>query len=144
MLGIGDLHPSQKIEAYVTNIDEDGAALVRSFGPAISDITRLNGLQVVQDQEKPDDAATYIFNDIEIYVPLKGLVDVDGEREKLERERTKAEASLKQVRSKLGNENFLAKAPEAIVAKERTKLEELEARLARISEAEAQLERMEG
>jgi valyl-tRNA synthetase len=135
-----DVHPSQKIEAFVANVDDETAALLDSYAKPISDLTRLNGLNVANHQEKPADAATYIFNDIEIYVPLKGLVDVDSELEKLERERAKVEASLKQVRGKLGNAKFLANAPEQVVAKEQGKKDELEARLARISEAEQRLE----
>ena len=135
-----DVHPSHKIEAFVANVDDKTAALLDSYAKPISDLTRLNGLNIANHQEKPADAATYIFNDIEIYVPLKGLVDVDSEREKLERERAKVEASLKQVRSKLGNAKFLANAPEQVVAKEQGKKAELEARLARISEAEQRLE----
>ena len=134
-----DVHPSQRIEAFVTNVDPQAATLIKTFSPAISDMTRLNGLHIAENIEKPADAATYIFNDIEIYVPLKGLVDVEGEREKLSRERSKVEASLKQVMGKLGNDKFLAKAPEAIVAKEKEKKNELDARLARISEAELRL-----
>ena len=91
------------------------------------------------ETDKPSDAATYLFNDVEIYVPLKGLIDVDSELEKLGRERTKVEASLKQVNGKLGNEKFLANAPDAIVSKEKAKKEELDNRLLRIDEAESRL-----
>jgi valyl-tRNA synthetase len=128
----------------VTNVNGDTAALIDSFSSAIKDLTRLNGLTVANSTDKPDDAATYIFNDIEIFVPLKGLVDVDSELAKLSRDRAKAEASLKQVNGKLSNEKFLANAPEAVVAKEKGKKEELEARLARIEEAEQRLHKIGG
>ncbi|MBT8346630.1 MAG: valine--tRNA ligase [Desulfofustis sp.] len=139
-----DVHPSQKIDAFVTNVDADTASLIDSFSPAIKDLTRLNGMSVTDSSDKPEDAATYIFNDIEIFVPLKGLVDVDSELAKLGRDRDKAEASLKQVHGKLGNEKFMANAPEAVVAKEQGKKEELEARLARIEEAEQRLHKIGG
>jgi valyl-tRNA synthetase len=75
-------------------------------------------------------------------VPLKGLVDVDGELAKLGKDRSKVEASLKQVNTKLGNDKFLANAPEAVIAKEKGKKEELEARLTRIEEAEQRLHKI--
>jgi valyl-tRNA synthetase len=137
-----DVHPSQKIDAFVTNVDTDSAALIDSFAPAIKDLTRLNGLTVADSCDKPEDAATYIFNDIEIFVPLKGLVDVDSELAKLGRDRAKVEASLKQVNGKLTNDKFLANAPQPVVAKEKGKKEELEARLARIEEAERRLHKI--
>ena len=96
-------------------------------------------MHVQPETEKPSDAATYIFNDVEIYVPLKGLIDVDSELEKLGRERAKVETSLKQVNGKLGNEKFLANAPDAVVSKEKDKKEELDNRLLMIAVVEDRL-----
>ncbi|MBT8362635.1 MAG: valine--tRNA ligase [Deltaproteobacteria bacterium] len=134
-----DVHPSLKIEAFVTGVDAPTAELINNFRAAISDMTRLSGLQIEPQTEKPADAATYIFNDIEIYVPLKGLIDVESELAKLVRERTKVEASLKQVTGKLSNKKFLENAPEAVVDKEKDKQREFDTRLARIAEAETRL-----
>ena len=139
-----DVHPSKKIDAYVANVDGAAAELIDSFSPAIGDLTRLNGLTMVDSQDKPDDAATYIYNDIEIFVPLTGLVDVDSELAKLGRDRAKVEKSLNQVNGKLGNDKFLANAPDQVVAKEKAKQEELEARLNRLAEAEQRLHKIRG
>ena len=139
-----NVHPSQRLTAYVTNVDETVAALLRQFVPAIAELARLDTLQIAAPGEKPADAATHIFNDIEIYIPLKGLVDIAGERAKLAKERAKTEADLKQVTGKLSNEKFLANAPPVIVEKEREKQRELEARLTRISEAEQRLAAIAG
>jgi valyl-tRNA synthetase len=134
-----DVHPSQKIDAFVTGVDAPTAELLENFQTAISDMTRLSSLQIEPQTEKPGDAATYIFNDIEIYVPLKGLIDVESEQAKLVRERTKVEASLKQVTAKLSNKKFLENAPEVVVNKEKDKQREFDTRLARIAAAETRL-----
>jgi len=139
-----DVHPSKKIEAFVANVNDDTAALITSFTPSISDLTRLESLGIADGSDKPDDAATYIFNDIEIFVPLKGLVDVESELAKLGKDRAKTEASLKQVSGKLNNEKFLANAPAAVVDKEQDKKDEFEARLSRIGEAEQRLRAIQG
>ena len=75
-------------------------------------------------------------------MPLKGLVDVAAELEKLGRERQKTEAKLNQVRAKLGNGKFLANAPGDVVAREQEKQDALAARLAAIAEAEVRLRKM--
>ena len=134
-----DVHPSTKIDAFVLCGDAVKAEFIRSFAAAISAMTRLASLNVAAEGDKPDDAATYIYQDIEMYVPLKGLVDVDKEREKLGRERAKVEKSLQQINGKLGNQKFLANAPAEIVEKEKGKQAELEAKLAKIEEAEKRL-----
>ncbi len=135
-----DVHPSVKIDAFVICADTGDAEFIRSFSAALSDMTRLASLTVESEGEKPKDAATYIYQDIELYVPLKGLVDVEKEREKLARERGKIDKSLKQINGKLGNQKFLANAPPEIVAKEQGKKEELEAKLVKVNEAERRLE----
>jgi len=134
-----DVHPSANIDAFVLCADADKTELIETFSVAISSMTRLESLTVEPELTKPDDAATYIYQDVEIYVPLKGLIDVEKEREKLERERNKIEKSLKQINGKLGNKKFLANAPAEIVAKEKGKQVELEAKLAKVAEAEKRL-----
>ena len=138
-----DVHPSAKIDAFVICHDEEKAAFIASFENTVSDMTRLQSFQVFSEAEKPHDAATYIYNDIEIFVPLKGLVNVENELEKLSRERAKVEAKLKQVNGKLNNSKFLANAPEDVVNKEKEKKDVLDGTLIKISEAEDRLKKID-
>ncbi|WP_136798238.1 valine--tRNA ligase [Desulfosediminicola ganghwensis] len=131
-----EVHPSNKIDAFVNCPDETQRTTIANFAAAVSDMTRLSSFTVQESGEKPDDAGTYIYNDIEIFVPLAGLVDVAAELEKLARERKKVEGKLKQVNGKLGNGKFLANAPDAVVAKVKEEKEQLDAKLAKIGEAE--------
>ncbi len=134
-----DVHPSTKIDAFVQCADSEKTEIIQEFTNAISDMTRLASLTIAAEGDKPDDAGTYIYQDIEMYVPLKGLIDVEKEQEKLERERSKLEKSLKQINGKLGNKKFLANAPSEIVEKEKGKLAELEAKMAKVEEAKKRL-----
>jgi valyl-tRNA synthetase len=68
-------------------------------------------------------------------LPLKGVIDLDAERVRLNKEMQKAEADIKRVDAKLGNADFIARAPEDVVEGEREKREEAEARRAKIVEA---------
>ncbi len=134
-----DVHPSTKIDAFVVCADPAKTELLVHFTKAISDMTRLDSLTVAVKGEKPDDAATYIYQDIEMYVPLKGLIDIEKEQEKLQRERKKIEKSLQQINGKLNNKKFLANAPAQIVEKEQGKKAELEAKMSKIEDAEKRL-----
>ena len=138
-----EIHPSMKIEAFVVCPDQEKAALIGDFTRAVMDMTRLAGLTVQRESTKPDDAATFIAGDIEIYVPLKGLVDVEAELAKLAKEREKVEIKLSQINGKLGNAKFLANAPADVVDKEKEKKDDLDARLAKITEAEEKLKKIE-
>jgi valyl-tRNA synthetase len=74
-------------------------------------------------------------------LPLKGVIDLAAERARLEKEMSKVEADIKRVDAKLGNAQFLARAPEEVVDEEREKRDEAQARQQKIIEA---LERLKG
>ncbi len=137
-----EVHPSTKIEALVICGDSKKAECLAAFTAAIADMTRLSTLTIKREAVKPTDAATYIYNDIEIFVPLKGLVDVESELAKLQRERKKIEVKLAQVNGKLSNTKFLANAPDEVVAKEQEKKAGYDATMAKIVEAEERLKKL--
>jgi valyl-tRNA synthetase len=68
-------------------------------------------------------------------LPLKGVIDFSAEKTRLDKELTKADADIKRVDAKLGNEKFVANAPEEIVEEEKEKREAAVARKAKILEA---------
>ncbi|MGB6417202.1 MAG: valine--tRNA ligase [Pseudolabrys sp.] len=74
-------------------------------------------------------------------LPLKGVIDIAAERARLTKEMQKADADIARVDAKLGNPNFMSRAPEEVVEEEKEKREEALARKAKIAEA---LERLKG
>ncbi len=68
-------------------------------------------------------------------LPLKGVIDFSAEKARLDKELARAEADIKRVDAKLGNEKFVANAPEEIVEEEKEKRDAAEARKAKILEA---------
>jgi valyl-tRNA synthetase len=72
-------------------------------------------------------------------LPLKGVIDLVAEKERLGKELAKVEADIKRVDAKLGNADFMARAPEEVVDEQREKRDEAEARKAKIAEALARL-----
>ena len=90
---------------------------------------------------KPTQAATAVVHGIEIYLPLKGLIDLDKEIARLEKELTKMEGEIKRIEGKLANEGFVAKAPAEVIEKEKEKLVKYqaskEALLVRLAEYKA-------
>ena len=77
---------------------------------------------LADDAEKPENAMAGVVGGVEIYLPLKGLIDVEKETARLQKELDKLEKEIGRLSGKLSNEGFLKKAPEAVVAKEREKL----------------------
>ena len=83
---------------------------------------------------KPENAMTSVVNGIEVYLPLKGLIDVEKETARLEKELVSLDKELKRIDGKLSNQGFLAKAPAAVVAEQKAKGEEFKTKIAAIKE----------
>ncbi len=136
------IHPSAEIEAFIICPDGIKGSQISAQQKSISSLTRLSSLTVLAEGTVPEDAASYIYQDLEIYIPLKGLIDVEKELAKLAKSKLKIEKQFKQTSGKLKNEKFLANAPDDIVAKEKGKLEEFTLGLAKIAESCARLEKL--
>ncbi len=98
-------------------------------GAFIIQLARLESITALEDDASPPESATELAGETKLLIPLAGLIDKDAELARLEREIGKLHKSLVQTEAKLANPRFIDKAPAAVVAKERTKLEELRRRL---------------
>ena len=137
-----ELHPTAKIEATIICPDKEKRGLLETFVPAMQTMVRAKNITVAASGSVPDDAGHTMVQDIELVVPLSGLIDVAAELEKLDREQAKLDKELQRVRGKLGNEKFLGNAPAEVVAKEKEKLVELEAHLAKNQESVTRLQNL--
>ena len=78
------------------------------------------------DSPKPAKAMTAVVEGVEVFLPLAGMVDLDLEIKRLQKELLTLEEERKRLTGKLANEQFVTKAPPAVVEKERKKLAALE------------------
>ena len=83
------IHPSARIDATVICVDDQNNTRLADHGDAVKAMTRLENLTIEKNGQCPKGAASYIFENIEIIVPLQGYIDVKGEIAKLEKERAK-------------------------------------------------------
>ncbi|ADH85749.1 valine--tRNA ligase [Desulfurivibrio alkaliphilus] len=134
------LHPSATIKVGIICSDPAKLATLQELGEAVKGLTRSDQLEISSEGRIPAGNATHILPELEIFVPLAGLVDVAAECAKLDKEEKKLNQELQRIQGKLGNEKFLAKAPPEVVAKEQAKKDELMATLGTIEENRRRLQ----
>jgi valyl-tRNA synthetase len=125
--------PKTAVDLVVKAAGSD-AMLLEAQSDYLEELAGVGELSVDSDAVKPPHSAVDVIKGMELYLPLEGLVDLDAERSRLDKEISKARADLQRVEKKLANRGFLAGAAPEIVDKERGKQTEL-------SELTEQLER---
>ncbi|MGD1960776.1 MAG: valine--tRNA ligase, partial [Fulvivirga sp.] len=88
-----------------------------------------------QTTEKVENSSNFVIKGDEFFMPLAGTVDMDKEREEMEKELTYTKGFLASVEKKLGNERFVNNAPEQVVALEKKKMEDAKAKIKVLEES---------
>ena len=120
-----EVPPSKQIAVILSCSTEEGLRLMKHNESAIVSLARVSDLAIGCGIAQPEDASIQVAGDIQIYVPLKGLVDVAAEEERLLKEIGKIEKEIEMFSKKLASPAFVDRAPAEIVAKERQKLAEV-------------------
>ena len=114
-------------EALVLRVIED-ANYPAEFAPVIAKMANLSAIEPIA--EKDAAAVAFLVKTTQYFVPLAGMLDTEAERRKLAEDLTYYEGFLASVRKKLQNERFVQNAPEKVVANERAKEADAEAKIA--------------
>ena len=113
----------KKADCIIAANKEDLQAVLNETAPYIINLGTLESLDVkLTLEEKPDQAVTAVVQGIEIFLPLRGLIDMDKEIARLEKEVEKVNKEIERLEKKLNNEGFVAKAPADVIAGEKEKL----------------------
>lgn len=121
--------PGAEARVLIAGPDEEINILLEQFD-MLKNLAKISELR--KAESKPKHAASAVVGTMEIFVPLEGLIDLEIERARLDKEITRYEGMLRGIMKKLGNESFLQKAPPEIVKREERKKEEIEAALTKL------------
>ena len=129
-----DISPAKAIPVFLNKGTESDQAKLEEYRPYLEKLAKLESIQWLNPGEEVPAAATQLHGEIEILVPMAGLIDVDAERARLEKEIAKLETGMKSVSAKLNNKKFMDNAPEAVIAKERGKAQQMSGALTALQE----------
>ncbi|MCB0720543.1 MAG: valine--tRNA ligase [Bacteroidetes bacterium] len=115
--------PSRQIPATLSMSVRDDVLLeqIRSHAEYFEKLSGIGRLQVGHNLDKPKASASAVVGEIEIFVPLADMIDLDIERTRLQKEIDQKEGFLDSIKKKLANRQFVERAPESVVDGERRK-----------------------
>ena len=140
MLGVRQIRGEMKIsmakriDIIVANASAEDQRRLADFEPLLNKLAKLESVRVLAAGEEAPMSATTLVGEMEVLVPMAGLIDKDAELARLDKEIGRLEGEVKRVGGKLSNEGFVAKAPAEVLEKERAKLAEAEQALAKMVE----------
>jgi valyl-tRNA synthetase len=132
--------PRKKVDVVFKPKDERFAELLNNHRRYFENLAGTGEIVISADGEIPKPAARAFPSGAEIHVPLAGIIDIDKERERLEKARAKVESEIVSHDKKLSNEKFLSKAPADVVENTRKRQEELKRKREKLSESLMYLE----
>jgi valyl-tRNA synthetase len=137
-----DISPAKRLAVLIQNPSEDDRTLLTTHERYLTDLGKLEDIQIIEAGQEPPPSATALLGTMKILVPMAGLIDVEAERKRLEKNRARVQSGFERVQAKLGNDKFLANAPADVVAKEQVKLDALQLELSQIDEQLSRLDEL--
>jgi len=129
-----NISPAKALPIYMTKGDANDQRRLEENRQFLSKLASLESITWLDNPEDAPLCATALAGDLEILVPMAGLIDVDAELARLDREIDKNALEAKKLSGKLSNAKFVDNAPAEVVAKERQKLSDFESTLTQLQE----------
>ncbi len=118
---IMNIKPEQKIEVIFNIREDEKINIINHNIEEIKFLANISNIKVEKNIERPEHSATFVSDNIEVFIPLKGLIDFETEKRRIKKKIENLERELEKVNKKLNNENFLQKAKEEAIKKVKDK-----------------------
>ena len=137
-----NISPAKALPIYLARGDAEDKRRLEENRQFLSKLASLESITWLDDPAEAPLCATALAGDLEILVPMAGLIDVDAELARLDREIDKISIEVKKLSGKLSNAKFVDNAPAEVVTKERQKLEEFEGSVSQLQEKRSAIAEM--
>ena len=137
-----NISPAKALPIYLARGDDEDKRRLEENRQFLSKLASLESITWLDNPAEAPLCATALAGDLEILVPMAGLIDVDAELARLDREIDKISIEVKKLSGKLSNAKFVDNAPAEVVAKERQKLEEFEGSVSQLQEKRSAIAEM--
>ncbi len=139
--GMG-IDPRKPLPVLIENGTETDRRRIEAHRHYLTNLGRVESITWLGEDEQAPESATALVGTTKLLIPMAGLIDKEAELARLRKEIAQKESEITRAEKKLANPQFVEKAPEAVVAKERAKLEDLQGALEKLREQLARIERL--
>ncbi|MBC3765493.1 valine--tRNA ligase [Neptunicella marina] len=137
-----DIAPSKPLSVLLKNASSEDKRRLQATDLLLTKMARLEQVTILADGEKGPASATAIVGEMEVMIPMAGLIDKEAELARINKALEKVKADFARTEAKLSNETFVSKAPEAVIAKERAKLDEFSTQMQKLNEQKETIENL--
>jgi len=130
---VWNIPPIKTVKVLMRVHKPDLEKMIRQNAHYITSLARLESVDIGKI-ERPKGSATAVIKDVEMYMPLAGLIDIDKEKARMEEQARQLENDIQRGKLTLKNKEFIEKAPESVVQNQRDRLAELQEKRVRIKE----------
>ena len=117
--------PTNKRSDIIIRKGKQFESIIRDYSDIIKSLASVDNITFSNDKKKPEKSATVITHQMEIFVPLEGLIDFEIEISRLSKRLNELDKHVISIKQKLSNKNFVDRAPKEIVSHEKQKLDDM-------------------
>jgi valyl-tRNA synthetase len=125
--------PGKRADIFVRTKDKEIARLLNDYQEYFRSLAKIEKMTIGEKIKKPPLSASAVISGGEIFIPLEGLIDVEAERKRLEKELGGLKDQLEKLSKKLANADFLKNAPEEVVEREKARRADFEERVEKLN-----------
>ena len=125
--------PPSKYSDLFIRCTEEKKNFLNQNSNLIKTLARVKEISMGNDIQRPKQSAMAICFGLELYIPLEGLVDLDEEKKRMLKRINEINRLLMNINGKLSNDNFMQRAPQIVIDKEKSNLNKLNAELEKIT-----------
>ena len=130
-----NLSPGKAIPLILAGHCEADRERLARLKSLIIPLAKLSEIRFLNSEEIPPPSSTQLVGELQIHVPIAGLIDLNAEVIRLQKQRTKLEGNIRSLSGKLNNPGFTEKAPQDIVDRERSRFDKAKAQMTKINTA---------
>jgi valyl-tRNA synthetase len=137
-----DIAPGKPLPVLLNKVSDQDQAWLENNRLFLMTLAKLDSITLLANDNEAPESAISLVGDMNILIPMAGLIDKDAELARLEKDINKLKLEFERLNDRLSNESFVARAPEPVVAKERAKLDDIQTALQNLEQQYGKIEQL--